>query len=148
MTKRNRTLSTLAASAAIAALTAAACTDAEIASQNLSRAADNFEILRRVVFLNGITDTYLLSIEGYCSIEDQGRQLEVTCRRREREFLKHFLGLSDNVTYFAEQIHGVDVSVNHYRVTFKPQAIVPDIDLRGDAGELIERRDGVDPQNP
>ena len=38
---------------------AAACNDAQIASSNLSRAADNFEIMRRVVFLNGITDTYL-----------------------------------------------------------------------------------------
>ena len=47
---------------ALAAAAAAGCNDAQIASSNLSRAADNFEILRRVVFLNGITDTYLLSI--------------------------------------------------------------------------------------
>ena len=38
--------------------------DATIASQNISKAADMFEIDRRIVFLNGITDTYLLSIEG------------------------------------------------------------------------------------
>ena len=59
--------------------------------------------MRRVVFLNGITDTYLLSIEGLCSVEDQSKQLEVTCKVGEREYKKHFLGLSDNVTYFAEQ---------------------------------------------
>ena len=77
---------------ALAVAAAAACNDAQIASNNLSRAADNFEIARRIVFLNGITDTYLLSIEGLCSIEDQNNQLEVTCRVGEREYKKHFLG--------------------------------------------------------
>lgn len=135
----------LAGLAALGALAGSACTDAEIASQNLSRAADNFEIMRRVVFVNGITDTYLLSIEGYCSILDEGRQLEVTCETEPDRFVKHFLGLSDNVTYFAEQVDAADVSVHHYRVTFKPQAILPDIDFRGSVEELIERRDGVGP---
>ena len=112
--------------------------DAQIASNNLSRAADNFEIMRRVVFLNGITDTYLLSIEGLCSIEDQGRQLEVTCAVGPREYKKHFLGLSDNVTYFAEQLTSARVSTYHYRVVFKPQTIIPDVDFRGSAQELLE----------
>lgn len=105
------------------------CTDAEVASKNLSKAADQFEIDRRVVFFNGITDTYLLSIEGRCSILDQGDQLEVTCKTGDDEFKKHFLGLSDNVSYFVEQLEGADVSVYHYRVIFKPSVIVPDIDL-------------------
>ena len=118
------------------------CTDAQIASQNLSRAADNFEILRRVVVLNGITDSYLLSIEGYCSILDQGRQLEVTCRTASGDFVKHFLGLSDNVTYFAEQVASARVSTHHYRVVFKPQTIIPDIDFRGSAEELLEDSEG------
>ena len=124
---------------ALAVAGAAACeTDARIASTNLSRAADNFEIMRRVVFLNGITDTYLLSIEGLCSIEDQRGQLEVTCKVGETEYKKHFLGLSDNVTYFAEQLDGARVSAYHYRVVFKPQAIIPDIDLRTSGRELLE----------
>lgn len=104
--------------------------DAEVASQNLSKAADNFEIDRRVVFFNGITDTYLLSIEGRCSITDEGHQLEVTCKVGDKEFKKHFLGLSDNVSYFVEQLESADVSQYHYRVIFKPEQILPDIDLR------------------
>lgn len=124
--------------AALIAAATAGCNDAQIASQNLSRAADNFEILRRVVFLNGITDTYLLSIEGLCSIEDQSNQLEVTCKVSDREYKKHFLGLSDNVTYFAEQMESARVSAYHYRVVFKPQTILPDIDFRGDTLELLE----------
>lgn len=46
-----------------------ACTPAQTASYNLSNDSDNFRVMRRVVFVNGITDKYLLSIEGLCSIE-------------------------------------------------------------------------------
>jgi hypothetical protein len=112
------------------ALVATGCSrDAEVASHNLSVAADQFELDRRVVFFNGITDTYLLSIEGRCSIEDQGNQLEVTCKVGPEAFKKHFLGLSDNVSYFVEQLESADVSVYNYRVVFKPQVIIPDVDL-------------------
>ena len=110
----------------------AACTDAQIASQNLSKAADYFEINRRIVFYNGITDSYMLTIEGRCSIEkdNQDNQLEVTCKTAERQFKKHFLGISDNVTYFVEQMENAEVSAYHYRVVFKPAAIIPDLEVK------------------
>jgi hypothetical protein len=104
--------------------------DADVASKNLSKDADNFKIMRRIVFFNGITDTYLLSIEGLCSIVDQGNQLEVTCKTGPNEVKKHFLGLSDNVSYFVEQVDGANVSTQHYKVIFKPSTIVPDIESR------------------
>ena len=103
--------------------------DAQVASRNLSKAADQFEITRRIVFYNGINGEYMLSMEGLCSIHDDTNQLEVTCKTGPNEYKKHFLGLSDNVTYFAEQIDGADVSAYHYRVIFKPQTIIPHIDL-------------------
>lgn len=111
--------------------------DADVASHNLSKAADNFEIQRRIVFVNGITDKYLLTIEGRCSLGnfDAERELSVTCKvgpgeGNEGLFVKHFLGLSDNVTYVVEQTEAAKVSAYHYRLIFKPEAIVPDIDLR------------------
>lgn len=109
----------------------AACedTDANVASHNLSKAADQFEIDRRIVFVNGITDQYLLLVEGRCSINDDGSQLEVTCMTGPNEYKKHFLGLSDNVTYFAEHLDGTKVSTNHYRAVYKPATILPDIDV-------------------
>lgn len=116
----------------------AGCDDARVASRNLSKAAENFEIQRRIVFYNGITDTYMLTIEGRCAIRDQSKQLEVTCKVNDDNYLKHFLGLSDNVTYFAQQLETVDVSRFHHRITFKPQAIIPDIDFRGSTEELLE----------
>jgi len=125
--------------AIVALIGLAACeNDATVASRNLSQAADMFEINRRVVFYNGITGNYILSLEGRCSIEDQSRQLEVTCKIGPQAFKKHFLGLSDNVTYFAEQLTTKDVSVYHYRVVFKPQSIIPDVDFRGDVKELVK----------
>ncbi len=105
------------------------CSDADVASANLSRAADQFEVFRRAVFYNGITGEYILSIEGYLSILDEGNQLEVTVKNDEGIFMKHFLGLSDNVTYFVEQIEGLPASAQRYRVIFKPSVIAPNIDL-------------------
>lgn len=105
------------------------CSDARVASANLSKAADQFEIFRRVVFYNGITNEYILKMEGYCSIKDMNGQLEVTVKLKDGVYLKHFLGLSDNVTYFAEQIESKKVSTSQYRVVFKPSVIVPNIDL-------------------
>lgn len=106
------------------------CSDAEVVSRNLSKAADQFEIQRRIVFINGITGEYLLTIEGRCSVNVDSTlgQLAVTCKTSEEGYVKHFLGLSDNVTYLSEQIEGADVSRFHYRVIFKPEVIVPDMD--------------------
>lgn len=105
--------------------------DAQVASQNLSYAADNFRILRRVIFYNAITDSYMLSIEGFCSIEADraDNQLEVTCKTKGR-YKKHFLGLSDNTTYFVEQLESKTVSTQHYRVIFKPASILPSIEVK------------------
>ena len=123
-------VSILAALAAVMAL--AGCDDASVASRNLSKAADMFEVERRIVFYNGVTGSYMLVIEGRCSIEADNRdkQLEVTCRTGPKEFKKHFLGLSDNVSYIVEQVEAKDARVAHYRVVFKPQTIIPDMDVR------------------
>lgn len=110
----------------------AGCTDADIASTNLSKAADYFEIDRRIVFYNGITGGYMLTIEGRCSLgnADPSRQLTVTCKTGPSAYKKHFLGLSDNVTYFVEQMEDANVSAYHYRVVFKPEAILPDLEIK------------------
>jgi len=120
------------------------CSDADVASENLSKAADNFEIDRRIVFYNGITGEYILTLEGKCALGnyDKGGQLTVTCKTGPESYKKHFLGLSDNVTYFAEQLEGSKVNVYHYRVIFKPQTILPDVDFKGD---LDSARDAIIP---
>ena len=107
----------------------AGCTDEAVASNNLSKAADQFEILRRVVFYNGITDEYILSIEGFCSVEFFPEKFVVTVKTGPGEFKKHYLGRADNVFPFVEQLDSAGVSVDHYRVIFKPSVIIPNIDF-------------------
>lgn len=105
--------------------------DAKVASRNLSTAADNFELNRRIVFYNGFTDKYILTIEGKCSFDvPSERKVDVTCKTGAGEFKKHTLGVSDNVTYFSEQIDSKGVSVYHYKVIFKPESIISDISLK------------------
>lgn len=107
-------------------------TEADTVSYNLSKSADSFEVQRKVVFFNGITDEYLLTIEGLCSLgnDDTEGRLSVTCKVGEDEYKKHYLGLSDNVSFFAEQTDAVYADPFHYRVIFRPESIIPDIDLQ------------------
>ncbi len=106
--------------------------DADRAAQNLSTAADNFEINRRVVFYNGVTGDYMLSIEGLCSKDSSStdRKLSITCKVGQNDYKRHLLGLSDNVTYFIEQLQPAKASVYHYRVIFKPATIIPDLEIK------------------
>ncbi|MDY0829094.1 hypothetical protein SK224_08125 [Microbacterium sp. BG28] len=118
-----------AALVAVAAIGLAGCTsDARKASDNISVAADNFEVQRLIVGINGITDEVLFSVEGRCSITRDG-DLVVTCKHGENDYRKHYLGLSDNVTYVSTQLEGIDVSVYHTRIILKPENILPDFDL-------------------
>lgn len=105
--------------------------DADLASHNLSKAADQFQVDRRIVFYNGITGDYILVVEGRCSLgnQDANGELSVTCKTGPEQFKKHFLGLSDNVTYFAEQLEPEHADVYRYKVIFKPTTIIPDVDL-------------------
>ena len=109
-----------------------ACNDADVASRNLSKAADNFEVNRRIVFYNGITNDYMLVIEGLCSKDNSSTEhtLGIVCKVGPDSYKKHLLGLSDNVTFFIEQIDGKNVSAYHYRVIFKPSTLIPDIEIR------------------
>lgn len=105
--------------------------EADVASRNVSIAADSFEINRRIVFYNGITSEYILVIEGMCSLGnyDSDLRMSVTCKTGDEMYKKHFLGLSDNVTFFAEQIEPAKASGYHYRVIFRPTTIIPDIEI-------------------
>lgn len=118
--------------ALLAAFILGACSEADTVSENLSKEADTFKVDRRVVFFNGITDKYLLTIEGKCALgnQDDVKKLSVTCKTGEDEYKKHYLGLSDNVSFFVEQTESLDVDPFHYKVIFRPESIVPDIDLQ------------------
>lgn len=118
---------------AFAAMTLLGCEKAsDVAARNISQAADNFEIERRVVFYNGVTGQYILTIEGRCALgnSDTAQRMSVICRTGPSSYKRHFLGLSDNVTFFAEQLEDAVASQYRYRVMFNPLAAVPAIEVR------------------
>lgn len=104
--------------------------NADVVSHNLSKDADQFKVNRQIIFINGITDKYLMVIEGYCSLgnDDKPRELSVTCKTGPNQFKKDFVGLSDNVTYTVQQIDPLPESEYHYKVIFKPETIVPNFE--------------------
>lgn len=127
---RTRTKVALAAITAGLALTLGSCacsSPADTVSSNLSKDADQFRILRRITFINGITDHALLVIEGYCSLGnfDKPREMSVTCKIGKDKYIKDFAGLSDNVTYTVEQLEPVASDPYHYKFFFRPETLIP-----------------------
>lgn len=104
--------------------------ESDVASFNVSQAAHNFEVNRRVVFYNGITGEYILTIEGLLSVTPEDGKLSVIVKTGPSQYKKHYLGVSDNVTWFCEQIESVPTDPYHYRVIFRPQTIIPDIEIK------------------
>jgi len=106
--------------------------ESDRAAYNVSVAAHNFEVNRRCVFYNGITDEYILVIEGLLSVveSDTQRRLEVIVKTGPNKYEKHYLGLSDNVTYIVEQLQPVEADPFHSRVIFRPTTIIPDIEIQ------------------
>ena len=111
---------------------AACSSDADVASKNLSKEADNFQIYRKIVFYNAIRDTYILEVDGFCSIgnADQTRFVSITCKMSDGKFIKDHFFKSDNTTIFSSQVQTADVSTQRYKVIWKPSTIVPDVDAR------------------
>ena len=124
-----RTTATVATAIALSAIALAGCsTDADVASANISKASEQFEVSRRIVAINGITDKYLFTIEGKCSMEYPDNRTEIICKLADGSLVKHVVRQSDNVALIMEQTDGTNVSTDHYRVIFKPESIVPNVD--------------------
>lgn len=114
----------------LTAAVAAGCgSNADTVSKNISKEAEKFNVQRHIVGLNGITDKVLFEVEGKCSIEMPDGRLEVICKHGPDDYRKHYIGLSDNVTFINVQTKGIDVSEYRTKIIIRPEAIVPDFDL-------------------
>lgn len=106
------------------------------ANKNLSKAAENFEVPRRIVGVNTITDTVLWTVEGYCSYETGGNTIDVICATdeddRKGSVMRTTMGKADNVTFVSTQLEAVDVDFFRPRIIFRPENIVPNFDLSTD----------------
>lgn len=129
----------------LAAMAVAGCQDdADIARHNAAKAADNFEVVRRIVLYNTFTDKNIMITEGKCSVEPGNLRTAVICKIGSGKYITNFYGKSDNSLYFVEQMGPIPLNVYHYRRVFKPQGLIPDIDFRGDTGAVF---DALTPDN-
>ena len=118
-----------AAAASVAVVVLAGCaTDADVASRNLKTAAEQFEVNRRITVVNGVTDKYLMLVEGRCSLEFPDNRTEVLCKLADGSMVKHHVIRGDNILVMSEQTNGTTVSTDQYRVIFKPDLIVPNVE--------------------
>lgn len=104
---------------------------------NLDYQAEEFELTRRIIAINGFTDKPIFEIVGDCSIETESSYvsgaMEITCRIADDEYTKNFVYLSDNVLIVVEQIESVDIPRYHYQINFAPQSILPIPVITGDS---------------
>lgn len=103
------------------------CREVDTVSTNISKEADNFNVTRRLVVINGRTDTIIFSLVGNFSItvDQEDNQLEVISEVRDGVYRKHFIGLSDELMYFVEDVGDNEVSKYDYEVEFIPEKIIP-----------------------
>ncbi len=109
----------------IASLTG--CTEAERVSYNISMDADNFNQMRQLTVINCIEGEVLFQMTGKMSItaDTTDNQLEVIVEDENGEYKKHFVGLSDNVTYIVEDITSSKTSKYRYTLNFNPNMWIP-----------------------
>ena len=112
------------------AVTLAACsTEAERVSYNLSQQADSFNDIRQVTVINCLQGDVLFQMTGKMSItaDTADNQLEIVVEDENGEYKKHFIGLSDNVTYVVEDVTTGDVNQYKYTLNFNPKMWLPEV---------------------
>jgi hypothetical protein len=102
-------------------------TEASRVSYNLSQEADNFNVVRQLTVINCIQGDVLFQMTGKMSItaDTADNQLEVVVEDSDGSYQKHFIGLSDNVTYVVEQKNYKDVSKYRYSLNYNPKMWIP-----------------------
>ena len=105
----------------------AGCTEAERVSKNLSQEADNFNVVRQLTVMNCIQGDVMFQMTGKMSItaDNVDHQLEVIVEDENGNYQKHFIGLSDNVTYVVEQKDYKDVDKYRYTLNYNPKMWIP-----------------------
>ena len=103
-------------------------TEAQRVSYNLSQEVDNFNVVRQLTVINCIGGDVLFQMTGKMSIkaDTSDNQLEIIVED-DGTYVKHFVGLSDNVTYVVEDLNLGDNAVSKYKYTlnFNPNMWIP-----------------------
>ncbi len=101
--------------------------EASRVSYNLSQEADNFNDIRQITVINCLQGDVLFQMTGKMSItaDTNDNQLEIIIEDENGDYKKHFIGLSDNVTYVVEDITSDDVEKYKYTLNFNPEMWLP-----------------------
>lgn len=112
----------------VALMSLVGCTEAERVTYNLSEQADNFNIVRQITVINCIKGDVLFQMSGKMSItaDTEDNQLEILVEDN-GTYTKHFIGLSDNVTYVVEDLNlgANDVKKYRYTLNYNPNMWIP-----------------------
>lgn len=102
------------------------CNQANRVSQNLSQEADNFNVVRQVTVIDCITGDTLFQVSGKISIKSDNtdNQLEIISEEN-KNYKKHLIGLSDNVSYVVEQLDVKDVDNYKFTINYNPKMWIP-----------------------
>lgn len=122
---KNKLIITIIAVISLATFTG--CSEAERVSSNLSLEADNFNVVRQLTVMNCIQGDILFQMTGKMSInaDTTDNQLEVIVESSDGSYQKHFIGLSDNVTYVVEQKNYKNVDKYQYTLNYNPKMWIP-----------------------
>lgn len=105
-----------------------ACTAADNVNHNLSQAADNFQVVRKITVYNARTDLIIMEMEGYMSLTNNSTsELVVTCKTGANEYKKNYVYLNEYVIYVVEDVTGTTTDPYHYKVKF--YGAIPDVDI-------------------
>jgi hypothetical protein len=106
----------------------AGCSEADNVNHNLSQAADNFQVTRKITVYNARTDMIILEMEGNMSLSNNTtNELVVTCMTGPSQYKKNYVYLNDYVIYVVEDITDTVTDPYHYKVHF--YTALPDIDI-------------------
>lgn len=110
---------------------ATACSsDKDVASENLSKEADSFNVQREIRGINTRTGEYLFQVTGRCAIDREAQDYVITCKQGPNDYRKHFISRSNDTSIVTAQLDGIDVSVYHTKIIIKPENLLPEIDLQ------------------
>ncbi len=101
------------------------CTQAKRVSYNLSQDADNFNVYRKLSVINQRTDTLLFTMTGNFSVLKSSGDLDIIGENEDGTYYKHFVYLSDEITYIVEDLGKTTTNKYKYQINFNPRMIVP-----------------------
>lgn len=106
----------------------AGCSEADNVNHNLSQAADNFQVVRKITVYNARTDLIVMEMEGFMSLSNtSANELVVTCMTGPNQYKKNYIYLNEYVIYVVEDITGTVTDPYHYKIHF--YTALPDIDV-------------------